>query len=91
MATFACVIHSPNNDVQLGTFTNAFMINVLLARLDQVRVVMIVSSIHCVAVQEMFTVSAVIVQSGAVTLFAVTVVAHDFHHTLISFGFITNC
>lgn len=48
--------------------------NVLLAMVDQVTVVF-GCSIHCVAVQLIATVSAVVVPSGATVVSAVTVLA----------------
>ena len=53
-------------------FTNAFIIKVLLARLDHVRVVTVCCTSLCVAAQNTIL-SAVVVQSGATSVFAVTV------------------
>lgn len=71
-------LHSNLNDeVPAATLTNAFTINVLLAILDQdIDVTTVVH--HCDAVQLIASVSAVVVQSGATVVSAVTVVAHVF-------------
>ena len=62
---------SLNNAVPVGTFTNALTINVLLVIVDHD----IVDTNYCThsdAIQLIVTVSAVVVQSGAIVVFAVT-------------------
>ena len=78
-----CVISNLNSDVQEVTFTNALHINVLLARLDH-EIVELVCLIPCVAVQLIANVSAVVVQSGATVVLAVTVVDHAFTQLALS-------
>ena len=63
--------------VPAATFTNALMIKVLLARADHVMVKLGCSTLFN-ALAGIATVSAVVVQSGATVVFAVTVV----HHTV---------
>ena len=72
-----CHIHNLNAAVPAATFTNAFTISVLLARVLQV-IAVLGQDTHCVAVQLIATWSAVVVQSGAVVVLAVTAVAHVF-------------
>lgn len=72
-----CQILSLNNAVAAGTLTKALTIKVLLARDAQVTAVL-KDAIHCVALQTIFTVSAVVVQSGATVVLAVTFVVPVF-------------
>lgn len=62
---------SLNNAVPVGTFTNALTINVLLAIIDH-DIVDTNWCTHSNAVQLIASVSAVVVPSGAIVVFAVT-------------------